>query len=118
MDPEFFKPRLLFGETKQGYMTTQYVPVKRSVKIPIHRLKERLQVSETNPKSLNHLVPLGLDKRFPDECGIWAKEVSAIGSAYQKNIDAQQKKAQDKLSEARAQTESSIRDERTLEFPD
>lgn len=32
MDPEFFKPRLLFGETRQGFMTTQYVPVKRSVK--------------------------------------------------------------------------------------
>lgn len=32
MDLEFFKPRLLFGETRQGFMTTQYVPVKRSVK--------------------------------------------------------------------------------------
>jgi hypothetical protein len=32
MDPEFFKPRLLFGETRQGFMTTKYVPVKRSIK--------------------------------------------------------------------------------------
>ena len=32
MDPEFFKPRLLFGETRQGFMTAKYVPVKRSVK--------------------------------------------------------------------------------------
>ena len=31
MDPEFFKPRLLFGETRQGFMTTEYVPAKRSV---------------------------------------------------------------------------------------
>lgn len=33
MDPEVLKPRLLFGETRQGFMTTQYVPVKRSIKI-------------------------------------------------------------------------------------
>ena len=32
MDPEFFKPRLLFGETRQGFMTAKYVPVKRSTK--------------------------------------------------------------------------------------
>lgn len=32
MDPEFFKPRLLFGETRQGFMTIQYAPVKRFVK--------------------------------------------------------------------------------------
>ena len=31
MDPEFFKPRLVFGETRQGFMTTKYVPVKHSV---------------------------------------------------------------------------------------
>ena len=33
MDPEFFKPRLLFGETKQGFVTIRYVPAKRSVKV-------------------------------------------------------------------------------------
>jgi hypothetical protein len=32
MDPEFFKPRLLFGEMRQGFITTKYVPVKRSIK--------------------------------------------------------------------------------------
>ena len=32
LDPEFFKPRLLFGETRQGFIATKYVPVKRSVK--------------------------------------------------------------------------------------
>lgn len=32
MDPEFFKPRLLFGETRQGFMTARYVPAKRLVK--------------------------------------------------------------------------------------
>ena len=31
MEPGFFKPRLLFGETRQGFMTAEYVPVKRSV---------------------------------------------------------------------------------------
>ena len=38
MDPEFFKPRLLFGETRQGFMTTRYMPVKRSVK-PLNSFK-------------------------------------------------------------------------------
>lgn len=32
LDPEFFKPRLLYGETRQGFMSTKYVPVKRSIK--------------------------------------------------------------------------------------
>jgi hypothetical protein len=121
IDRDFFTPRLLFGEARQGFMTTKYVPVKRSVKLldsfkisafllQDALLKERLQISETlHPKSLNHLVRLGLNKRFPDECGMWVKEVNAIRSAHQKAIDTQQKKAQDQLTEARAQTESTIR---------
>ncbi|KAG9308630.1 hypothetical protein JVU11DRAFT_11581 [Chiua virens] len=87
-DPDLFKPRLLFGETRQGFMTTQYVPIKRSVKsldffkisaFILHDslMKERLQISESiNPKSLNHLIRLGLGKRFPDEHNIWTKEVT------------------------------------------
>ena len=74
-------------------------------------MKERLHISESisSPKSLNSLIRLGLDKRFPDECGMWMKEVSAIKSAYRKDMEAQQKKARDQLSEARVQTELSIR---------
>ena len=80
------------------------------VSLTVDRLKERLQISETiGPKSLQQLVRLGLDKRFPDEYGIWVKEVDAIRSASHKDTEARQKKAQDQLSEARAQTESSIR---------
>ena len=76
----------------------------------VDRLKERLQISETiGPKSLHNLVRLGLSKRFPDECGIWGKEVNAIKLASQKDMEAQQKKAQDQLNQARAQTESSMR---------
>ena len=76
----------------------------------VDRLKERLQISETiGPKALNHLVQMGIGERFPDECGIWVKEVDAIRLASQKDLEAQQKKAQDELSEARAQMESSIR---------
>ncbi|KAF8340910.1 hypothetical protein F5887DRAFT_1062589 [Amanita rubescens] len=121
LDPEFFKPRLLFGETRQGFLTTQYVPVKSSVKTLNSRkisafilqdslLKERLQISENiGPKSLNSLVRSGLNKRFPDECSIWTKEVGAIRLAYRKGMEAQLNEAQDQLREARAQTESSIR---------
>ncbi|KAF8124364.1 hypothetical protein EV363DRAFT_1227517 [Boletus edulis] len=121
MDPGFFKPRLLFGETRQGFMTIRYVPVKRCIKtlnsfkisaflLQDTLLKERLQISETiGPKSLNNLIRMGLNKRFPDECGIWTKEVNSIKLAYQKDMNAQQKKAEDQLSVARAQTESSIR---------
>jgi len=121
LDPEFFQPRLLFGETRQGFMTTRYIPVQRSVKtfnsfkiaaflLQDALLKERLQISESiSPRSLNSLIRLGLSKRFPDKCGIWVKEVNAIKSAYHKDMGAQQKKAQDQLSEAKAQTESSIR---------
>ncbi|KAG9308119.1 hypothetical protein JVU11DRAFT_12471 [Chiua virens] len=31
-DPESLKPRLLPGETRQGFMTTKYVPTRHSVK--------------------------------------------------------------------------------------
>jgi hypothetical protein len=76
----------------------------------IDRLKERLQISESiGPKALNSLVRSGLNKRFPTECGTWVKEVTAIKSACQKDMGAQQKKVQDQLREARAQTEASIR---------
>ena len=72
-------------------------------------MKERLQISETiGPKSLNSLIRSGLNKRFPDECGVWTKEVGDIKSAYRKDMEAQQKKAEDQLNEARAQTQSSI----------
>ena len=53
MDPEFFKPRLLFGETRQGFVTTRYMPVKRSVqalssfKITAFLLKDALYVFQT-----------------------------------------------------------------------
>ena len=73
-------------------------------------MKERLQIAETiSPRSLNHLVRLGLNKRFPDECSIWVKEVNSIKVAHEKEADAQHKQAQDQLNAARAQTESSIR---------
>ena len=76
----------------------------------VDRLKERLEISETiDPKSLDNLVRLGLRKRFPDECGIWVKEVKAIRLASQNDVEARQKKVQDQLSEARAQTEACIR---------
>ena len=76
----------------------------------VGRQKEHLHISETiGPKSLNSLIRLGLNKRFPDECGIRTKEVSAIRLAHRKDMEAQQKKAEDQLSEARVQTESSIR---------
>ena len=76
----------------------------------VGRLKERLQISETiGPKSLNGLIRLGLNKRFPNECGIWTKEVAAIKLAYRRDMEAQQKKAQDQLNEDRAHTELSIR---------
>ncbi|KAF8549816.1 hypothetical protein OG21DRAFT_1447416 [Imleria badia] len=121
MDPELVKPRLLFGETRQGFMTTQYVPVKRSIQtlgpskmskfeLQDALLKERLYISETiSRKSLDHLVRLGLDKRFPEECGTWTKGVDAIRATYRKAMESQQNKDQDQLGQARAQTESSIR---------
>jgi hypothetical protein len=118
-------------------MTTRYVPAKLSIKfynsyrissfllqdtlyafetisflvfLNVDRLKEHLHISESiGPKSLNSLVRLGLDKRFPDECGIWMKDLNAIRSSYRKDMEAKQKEAQDQLSDARTQTESSIR---------
>lgn len=69
-----------------------------------------MQISETiSPKSLNNLIRLGLGKRFPEESNIWAKEVNAIKLACQKDVAVQQKKAQNELDAAKAQTESSIR---------
>ena len=78
--------------------------------LTVDRLKEHLQISESiGPKSLNSLIRWGLEKRFPDECGIWTKEVNAIKSACRKDMEAKQKEAQDQLNKVRTQTDSSIR---------
>ncbi|KIJ12353.1 hypothetical protein PAXINDRAFT_14830 [Paxillus involutus ATCC 200175] len=121
MEPEFFKPRLVHGETRQGFMTARYLPGRRSVRgLHAYRMNsfqlqdalenESLQIAETiGPKLLHQLFRLGLGRRFPEEGDIWAKEMNVIKLAYQKQMEDQQKRLDDELTEGESQTELAMR---------
>jgi hypothetical protein len=139
MEPEFFKPRLVHGETRQGFMTARYQPGRRSVKsLYAHRMnsfqlqdalyasyvtpcpsstkrwicreKESLQIAETiGPKLLHQLFRLGLGRRFPEEGDIWAKEMNVIKLAYKKQMEDHQKRLDDELTEGESRTELAMR---------
>ncbi|KIK76912.1 hypothetical protein PAXRUDRAFT_28892 [Paxillus rubicundulus Ve08.2h10] len=121
MDPEFFKPRLVHGETRQGFMTARYLPGRRSVKdLRDYRMNsfqlqdalenESLQIAETiGPKLLHQLFRLGLGRCFPEEGDLWAKEMNVIKLAYQKQMENQKKRLDDALTEGESRTEHTMR---------
>ncbi|KAF9228234.1 hypothetical protein BS17DRAFT_850512 [Gyrodon lividus] len=121
MEAELSKPRLVHGETRQGFMTTRYLPGKRSIKslnsfnISSFLLQdalhgESLQILETiGPRSLHLLLRLGLSKRFPEQGGIWASEVRAIKLASQKQMETLQQRLHDELTEGESRMESIMR---------
>ncbi|KAF9239497.1 hypothetical protein BU15DRAFT_88041 [Melanogaster broomeanus] len=121
MEPGFLKPRLVHGETRQGFMTTRYLPGKRTVKnldaFKINAFllqdalkKESLQIAETiGPRALHHLIRLGLSHRFPEEGHIWTKQVTAIKQSSQEQMEALKKTLEDKLTEGKSEMELMMR---------
>ncbi|KIM92371.1 hypothetical protein PILCRDRAFT_417 [Piloderma croceum F 1598] len=77
------KPRLLFGETMQGFMTSKYQSAKRSTEPFERKYFNRVQLrdllesgalhlsEDMDGASLDSLVECGLRHRFPDECKQW-----------------------------------------------
>ncbi|KAG1848072.1 hypothetical protein DFJ58DRAFT_746884 [Suillus subalutaceus] len=93
--PEDFglhKPRLLHGETTQGFMTIKYLPARRITDVwkrrSVTRLQlgdwlhsDRLRVKENLDANAVHiLLSAGLRNRFPQLCEQWRRESADISS--------------------------------------
>ncbi|KIJ61776.1 hypothetical protein HYDPIDRAFT_115606 [Hydnomerulius pinastri MD-312] len=111
VDPDYFKPRLLGGETTQGILTVRYRPSRRIAEVYNSQRFNELQletlvkndalvISETlNLEALQILVRLGLDKRYPRECEAWRQEVLEVRQRSRAQADDEKKTMKEKLQE-------------------
>ncbi|KAG1764546.1 hypothetical protein EDD22DRAFT_951631 [Suillus occidentalis] len=86
------KPRLLHGETTQGFMMIKYLPARRITDVwrrrPITRLQlgnwlhsDKLQVKgNLDANTVHLLLGAGLQNRFPQLCKQWQEESADISS--------------------------------------
>ncbi|KAF9233644.1 hypothetical protein BU15DRAFT_90252 [Melanogaster broomeanus] len=110
LDPEYFKPRLLQGETTQGMLIVKYRPMRRIAKLYSFQKFNELQletllksdsvvISESLPhEALQILVRLGLHKRYPQECQAWRQEVLGIERSSHAEVDVETKAMREKLA--------------------
>ncbi|KIJ61761.1 hypothetical protein HYDPIDRAFT_115585 [Hydnomerulius pinastri MD-312] len=115
MDPNTLQPRLLHGETRQGFMTARYLPSKRAIKnytskkINQFELQdvlrdESLEIEESiGSKTLNLLVRQGLDKRYPLECEDWARKLAAVKRSAKEEAAAKTQEHRDVLTQEEPQ---------------
>ncbi|KAG1809692.1 uncharacterized protein BJ212DRAFT_1379102 [Suillus subaureus] len=93
--PEDFglhKPRLLHGETTQGFMTINYLPARRITDVWKRRSVTRLQLGDwlhsdklrvkenLGANAVHILLDAGLKNRFPQLCEQWQQESANISS--------------------------------------
>ncbi|KAI6111765.1 hypothetical protein EDD17DRAFT_1480234, partial [Pisolithus thermaeus] len=91
------RPFLLFGETAQGFMTTQQQAAEcvsdnfRARSLTTLQLESHLYVSvplynsdSLDGEALNILVHNGLRKRFPDECAKWERGCVDVEAQYKR----------------------------------
>ncbi|KAF9231528.1 hypothetical protein BU15DRAFT_34482, partial [Melanogaster broomeanus] len=107
---DFLKPRLLHGETRQGFMTARYIPGKHTVKdysskkINSFELQEMLQNDSLDiaesiaPRTFHLLLQRGLDKRYPQLFQAWEREVAEIKRSTRKEMSTQKQELCDSLT--------------------
>ncbi|KAI6101022.1 hypothetical protein EDD16DRAFT_1716799 [Pisolithus croceorrhizus] len=90
------RPFLLFGETAQGFMTTQQQAAEcvsdnfrarslTTLQLESHLASDRLCLSQSlDGEALNILVHNGLRKRFPDECAKWERGCVDVEAQYKR----------------------------------
>ncbi|KAF8270133.1 hypothetical protein EI94DRAFT_1572289 [Lactarius quietus] len=103
--PSVLSPRLLYGETTQGFMTAQFRPVRATVdrfsrdhqsasQIRLFLYVEEdivLCLSETlDDKALKTLMHLALNTRFPEEYEAWEKQSVEIEKRFQNTLTERQ----------------------------
>ncbi|KAF9233642.1 hypothetical protein BU15DRAFT_79891 [Melanogaster broomeanus] len=114
LDAEYFKPRLLQGETTQGMLTVKYRPMRRIAELYSFQKFNELQlesllkndslvISEGLPsEALEILIRLGLHKRYPQECQAWKQEVLGIERSSHAEVDTETKTMKEKLAASEA----------------
>ncbi|KAH9029425.1 hypothetical protein EDB85DRAFT_1867188 [Lactarius pseudohatsudake] len=103
IDPSILSPRLLYGETTQGFMTADFRPARAAVEPFAHDHQSASQIrllfeddvvlclSETlEDKALKALMRLGLSTRFPEEYEAWEKGRVEIEKRFQKILSRRQ----------------------------
>ncbi|KAH7882014.1 hypothetical protein F5I97DRAFT_1939518 [Phlebopus sp. FC_14] len=106
VDPEYFQPRLLEGETCQGILTVRYKPTRRVAEVYRGQRFNELQLQNLlyvlrltlGHEAVQTLVQLGLEKRFPRECEAWRQDVQAATRSSRAQIDAETKAMRARLT--------------------
>ncbi|KAH8980307.1 hypothetical protein EDB92DRAFT_1937150 [Lactarius akahatsu] len=134
IDPSILSPRLLYGETTQGFMTADFRPARATVEPFSHDHQSASQIrllfeddvvlclSETlEDKALKTLMRLGLSTRFPEEYEAWEKGRVEIEKRFQKLLSRRQAEVHVNLEqnsgEIRAKVRESVIGEILRAFP-
>ncbi|KIK81380.1 hypothetical protein PAXRUDRAFT_156232 [Paxillus rubicundulus Ve08.2h10] len=114
LDASLFKPRLLFGETTQGFLTLQYqaattesVPIKpgtyHSLRLENLLKNADLQINEClDERGLDILLEYNLQTRYSDECRKYKDDVEAIKGRSNTRRETQVSDAVKKIREDRS----------------
>ncbi|KAH8977868.1 hypothetical protein EDB86DRAFT_3091364 [Lactarius hatsudake] len=96
IEPSILSPRLLYGETTQGFMTADFRPARVTVEPFVHDNQSASQIrplleddvvlylSDTlSDKALKTLMPMGLSTQFPEACEAWEERRIEIAKRFQ-----------------------------------
>ncbi|KAH7910222.1 hypothetical protein BJ138DRAFT_1127056 [Hygrophoropsis aurantiaca] len=124
IDPMVFIPRLLSGETVQGFITANFHAARLISEPFVSRTYSPLQISNIlkndalrinenlDAEALKCLIgKLGLNARFPDVCGKWEHERRAAYTTYEARIQAELTKITARLNSESEQLARAIHDE-------
>ncbi|KAH9039451.1 hypothetical protein EDB83DRAFT_2411806, partial [Lactarius deliciosus] len=103
IEPSILSPRLLYGETTQGFMTADLRPARATVEPFVHDNQSASQIrslleedvvlclSETlDENALKTLMPMGLSTRFPEACEAWEERRIEISKRFQNTLTQRQ----------------------------
>ncbi|KAI9450273.1 hypothetical protein BJY52DRAFT_1357697 [Lactarius psammicola] len=123
IDPSILSPRLLYGETTQGFMTADFRPARATVEPFAHDHQSASQIrllfeddvvlclSEAlEDKALKTLMRLGLSTRFPEEYEAWEKRRVQIEKRFQKTLTQRQGEIHGNLGQTSGDIQAKVRE--------
>ncbi|KAH9031719.1 hypothetical protein EDB84DRAFT_1578728 [Lactarius hengduanensis] len=103
IEPRILSPRLLYGETTQGFMTADFRPARATVEPFVHDHQSASQIrtfletdvvlclSETlDDQALKTLTRIGLSTQFPEACEAWEERRIEIAKRFQNTLTQRQ----------------------------
>ncbi|KAH7918945.1 hypothetical protein BV22DRAFT_1041330 [Leucogyrophana mollusca] len=124
IDPALFTPRLLFGETAQGFMTAQFHPARLIAERFVSRSYSPLQIGNLvksdalrinenlDAGALNTLVTkLGLKNRFLEACRKWEYDRNTVHNTSEARAVTEGKAIAEKLRSESEQLDRAIHEE-------